>query len=106
MSSGDDREPGPARRALFQDVPYILDILWRRTEFKANRIGRVDFEKSHELLTRPAWLSGVFILYVLVCAFAVFGPTLDAMCSVDSTDFARNFRVVIIGVLVLTALWI
>ena len=49
MSSGHDREPGPARRALFQDVPYILDSLWRRMEFKANRIGRVDFEKTHEL---------------------------------------------------------
>jgi hypothetical protein len=106
MSSGDDMEPGPARRALFQDVPYILDSLWRRMEFKANRIGRVDFEKTHELLPRPAWLSGVFILYVLVCTFSVFGPTLDAMCSVDSTDFARNFRVVIIAVLLLTALWI
>jgi hypothetical protein len=106
MSNGNGRGPGPARRALFQDVPYILDSLWRRTEFKANRIGHVDFENTHALVLRPAWLSGAFILYVLVSVYCVFGPTLDAMCSVDSTDFARNFRVVIVVVLALAALWV
>jgi len=106
MSNGSRREPGAARRALFQDVPYILDSLWRRTEFKANRIGSVDYEKTHLLVPRAAWLSGAFILYVLVSAYCIFGPTLDAMCSVDSTGFARNFRLVIIGVLGLMGLWV
>src|SRR3954467_11933017 len=106
MSNGSRREPGAARRAVFQDVPYILDSLWRRTEFRANRLGRGEFETTHELRPRSAWLSGIFILYVLVSAYCVFGPTLDAMCSVDSTDFAKNFRFVIVGVPVVTGIWI
>jgi hypothetical protein len=52
------KAPGPLRRALFQDVPYILDSLWRWTEFRANRIGTVDFQGEHRFRLRPAWLSG------------------------------------------------
>ena len=92
MSTGKDKPPGPIRRAVFQDVPHILDSLWRRAEFVTNRIGQVDLAKKHELEVRAPWLSGAFALYVLVCAFTVFGPTLDAMCTVDSTAFANLFR--------------
>lgn len=110
MSEADSKEPGAARRALFQDVPFILDSLWSRAEFKANRIGVVRFEEKEGvergLAVRSPWLSGVFVLYILVCAFSVFGPTLDAMCSVDSTDFALNSRRMIMGVLALAAAWL
>jgi len=92
MSIGKPKGPGALRRALFQDVPHILDSLWRGAEFKLNRIGSVDLSLPHELDVRPAWMSAAFVLYVLVCVFAVFGPTLDAMCSVDSADFAKTFR--------------
>ena len=45
------KPPGPIRRALFQDVPYILDSLWRRTEFRLHRIdGTVEY--SYRFLIR------------------------------------------------------
>ena len=91
--------PGPVCQALFQEVPFILDSLWRHGEFRASRIGTVDYLGKGDLKLRAAWMSGTFIMFVLLCTFAVFGPTLDAMCSVENIDFARGSRAV--GALVL-----
>ncbi|HEY6126501.1 MAG TPA: hypothetical protein VIV63_17740, partial [Steroidobacteraceae bacterium] len=84
--------PGPMRRALFQDVPYILDSIWRRSEFDLHRLGKVSLDDPHALVLRPAWMCMAFILYVFVGLFAVFGPTLDAMCSVADAGFAGSAR--------------
>jgi hypothetical protein len=84
--------PGPIRRALFQDVPFILDSIWRRSEFDLHRVGRVSLDSPNALELRPAWLCMAFVLYVLVSLFAVFGPTLDAMCSVADFGFAGAVR--------------
>src|SRR4051812_33586279 len=88
----DRRQPGALRRALFQDVPYILDSLWRWGEFRINRIGTVQFEDPHRFVLRPAWQCGAFGLYGLMCLFAVFGPTWDAICSLHGFNFATSIR--------------
>ena len=84
--------PGALRRALFQDVPYILDSLWRWGEFRLNRLGTVQFEDPHAFVPRPAWKCGAFGLYALVCVFAVFGPTWDALCSLGGFGFITHVR--------------
>jgi hypothetical protein len=86
------RPPGPLRRALFLDVPYILDSLWRWTEFRANRLGTVEFDAPHRFVLRPAWQSGAFGLFALLSLFAIFGPTWDAICSLGGYEFAVGAR--------------
>jgi hypothetical protein len=100
------KPPGPLRRALFQDVPYILDSLWRWTEFRANRIGTVDFEGEHHFRLRPAWLCGGFALFVLMASFAVFGPTWDALCSLRGSVFAAHARNVVSALLYVAAFYL
>jgi hypothetical protein len=95
--------PGPLGQALFQEVPFILDSLWRHGEFRLNRLGTVDYAGKGELRLRPGWMNGAFIMYVFVATFAVFGPTLDAMCSVENVAFAHTFRLISAGVLYLVA---
>jgi hypothetical protein len=87
--------PGALRRALFQDVPYILDSLWRWGEFRANRLGTVQFEDPHGYVLRPAWKCSSFLLYALVCVFSIFGPTWDALCSLRGFGFASNMRSIV-----------
>ncbi len=84
--------PGALRRALFQDVPYILDSLWRWGEFRINRLGVVGFEAPHHYKMRPAWQCGAFLLWALMSLFAVFGPTWDALCSLHGYDFVNDVR--------------
>src|SRR5262245_16366198 len=86
------RQPGALRRALFQDVPYILDSLWRWGEFRINRIGTVQFDDPHRFMFRPAWQCYAFILFVLMGLFAIFGPTWDALCSLRGFGFATTAR--------------
>jgi hypothetical protein len=102
MSQKDDPGVGPVRRALFQDVPVILDSLWRRWEFNINRVGLVGLADPHEFALRRGWMNSAFILYVFVGAFAVLGPTLDALCSTDSPGYAKHFRTTL-GTLLLIA---
>jgi hypothetical protein len=101
-----EKPPGPLRRALFQDVPYILDSLWRWGEFRANRLGSVGFEDPHDFSLRPAWLSGAFFLYVLMCLFAVLGPTWDALCAFRGFEFANSVRTLTSALLYLLAIWV
>jgi len=86
---------GPLRRALFLDVPYILDSLWRKAEFKCYRLGSVNLAEPHELVLRPAWQCGAFVLFVIMCWFAVFGPTADALCALAGDAFATRVRGVV-----------
>lgn len=90
-------------QALFQQVPLILDSLWRHGEFRANRLGSVDFKGAGQLKVRPAWMNGAFAMFVFVSTFAIFGPTLDAMCSVEDVDFARWIRVIAAALLIIVA---
>jgi hypothetical protein len=97
---------GPLRRALFQDVPYILDSLWRWGEFRVNRLGTVGFETPHDYRLRPAWQSGAFLLFALMCLFAVLGPTWDALCALRGVAFAASVRTLMSVLLYLLAAWI
>ncbi|MEO8061931.1 MAG: patatin-like phospholipase family protein [Pseudomonadota bacterium] len=88
------KDPSAFLRAAFQQVPYGLDSLWRWTEFRANRIGRVAFDSPHAFRLRPAWKCSAFILFSLFAWFAVLGPTPDAFCSLAGFEFANQVRVV------------
>ena len=94
------------RRALFQDVPYILDSLWRWVEFRTNRLGIVQFDEPHGYVLRPAWQSGAFVLFALMCLFAIFGPTSDALCAARGIEFANNIRIIVSSLLLSAALMI
>jgi len=95
--------PGALRSALFLDVPYILDSLWRWGEFRANRLGTVEFDDPHNYVLRPAWQSGAFALFALMCLFAIFGPTSDALCALRGSNFAATIRVIVSAVLIVGA---
>ena len=97
--------PGALRRALFQDVPYILDSLWRWGEFRLNRLGSVQFEEPHAYVPRAAWKCGAFGLYALVCVFAIFGPTWDALCALGGFGFITHVRNVTSLLLFVAAAW-
>jgi hypothetical protein len=96
-------EPGPIRRALFQQVPYILDSIWRHSEFALHRVGRVGFDAPNPLQLRPGWMSVSFVMYALVGLFAIFGPTLDALCSLADIGFTANVRAVVSTILLIVA---
>jgi hypothetical protein len=83
---------GAFKRAFFQAVPYGLDSLWRWTEFRTNRLGRIAYDSPHAFNLRPAWKSSAFLLYALVAWFTVLGPTPDAFCSLAGFDFANKVR--------------
>lgn len=100
------REPGALRRALFLDVPYILDSLWRWSEFRLNRLGSVEFDEPHRFVMKPAWQSGTFLLFALMSLFAVFGPTSDALCAARGFKFANNIRQIVSFLLIFAALWL
>ncbi|HUI63021.1 MAG TPA: hypothetical protein VLX90_22525, partial [Steroidobacteraceae bacterium] len=77
------KEPGPIREALFLDVPYIIDSMFRWAEFRASRVGVVDFEHDPKcFIRRSPWNWPFFWLYLLITVFLIFGPTLRALCGV------------------------
>lgn len=83
---------GSFRRALFQDVPLVLDSLWRQWEFKVNRVGLVDLSGDHELIQRSGISNWAFLLFIAVSFFVIFGPTLDAMCTPDDAETVHTIR--------------
>jgi hypothetical protein len=82
----------PLARGLLQEVPYVLDRLWRHADFRVNRIGHVALEGRRRLVLTPAWRHGVLLMWAVMSAFAVFGPTTDAWCSMFGTESAAEAR--------------
>ena len=77
------KEPGPIREALFLDVPYIIDSMFRWGEFRASRVGVVDFERDpSRFIRRSPWNWPFFWLYLVITVFLIFGPTLRGLCGV------------------------
>lgn len=71
--------------ALFRDVPYIIDSVWRRTEFVVNR--EVNYVAAKDsaparLEERAWWSKPPFPYFLITLVFIAFGPTLDMLCSV------------------------
>jgi hypothetical protein len=98
------KPPGALRTALFLDVPYILDSLWRWGEFRVNRLGSVEFEEPHGYTLKPPWKSGAFVLFAIVCLFAIFGPTADALCALRGSNFVATARGILSLLLLILAL--
>lgn len=65
--------------ALFLDIPYIVDSVARRAEYKLNRL-----HLPHKLPNRPLkhYLARPsFVLLFVVLVFAAYGPTFSSLCS-------------------------
>ncbi len=74
-------------RALYLDLPYILDSIWRRAEFDVNRWFRYTVTAAAggvevQVIRRPYLRLLPFWLYVIVLVFVAYGPTFDSLCSV------------------------
>ncbi len=68
-------------RAAFSDVPYILDSIWRRMEFEAYRIGRINLIAPHKFTNEHAVPWPFFGAYLVIASFIVFGPTFTTLCN-------------------------
>ena len=73
--------------ALYLDLPYIVDSIWRRTEFNVNRWFRYTVVRQGEavavdLTERPFVVLPQYWLFPVVLLFVAYGPTFDALCSV------------------------
>jgi hypothetical protein len=68
-------------RAAFSDVPYILDSIWRRMEFEAYRVGRINLIKPHTFTKEHAIPWPFFATYLVISSFIVFGPTFTTLCN-------------------------
>jgi Patatin-like phospholipase len=81
--------------ALFRDVPYVLDSVWRNAEFRANRAGELALTPdAREFKIRAATCSAVafarspvFVQFAFVAVFYCFGPTFDTFCTLLREDF-------------------
>lgn len=78
-----DTRSGPTAEGFFLDVPFVLDSLFRWSEYRANRVGHVEVADAAAppmwVNDRP-WRSPAFALYIAVSVFLVFGPTFDSLC--------------------------
>jgi hypothetical protein len=94
--------------AVYLDVAYILDSLWRRVEFNVNRYFRYtvseapDHGRQISISARPQWQLPRQWLFAIVVVFAAYGPTLDALCSVTGPAGMRAARYAL-GILCLLA---
>ena len=73
--------------ALYLDLPYIVDSIWRRAEFNVNRWFRYTVVRQGEavavdLTERPFVVLPQYLLFPVVLLFVAYGPTFDALCSV------------------------
>jgi Patatin-like phospholipase len=87
--------------ALFLDVPYVLDSVWRKTEFAANRAGTLSLTQTGSFLLRePAW-TPLGALFVLITIYFCFGPTFESLCTVAGTSgftvIRRLFGLAVLG---------
>src|SRR5215211_6570851 len=83
-----------ACKALFLDVPYIVDSFVRHADYGVNRLH--DYAIGPEGGSRPVARRFValpmFTLFALVLVFAAYGPTQSALCGVigqSATDAMR-----------------
>lgn len=76
--------------AFFHDVPAIVDSIWRRNEFLANR----EFEYSTDaaglpVKERSSWRKPHFLFFALTLVFVAYGPTLTGFCSLAPQTWSR-----------------
>lgn len=114
--------PKPFRRffcqlaeALYLDAAYILDSVWRRAEFNANRyflysvrppspeVASPGAGVQVQLTPRPQWKLPRFWLFAAVIVFVAYGPTLDSFCSVLGSRGMERARLALGATLLLAA---
>ena len=61
-------------QAVFLDVPYVLDSLWRRSEFNRNRLGVLNIEGAGTFVPRALFETPFAILFSALMVFFGFGP--------------------------------
>ncbi|HTD58300.1 MAG TPA: hypothetical protein VK672_05345, partial [Solirubrobacteraceae bacterium] len=81
MATAKPAKPCAVTQAAFSDVPYILDSIWRRMEFEAYRVGRINLIKPHRFTNEHAVPWPYFATYLVISSFIVFGPTFTTVCN-------------------------
>jgi hypothetical protein len=85
-------------KAVCLDLPYIVGSVWRHTEYDANRLFSYQIAQTADgrigvsLAPRPYNRSPAFWFFLLTLAFAAYGPTFDAWCSIVGATGMRNTR--------------
>lgn len=71
-------------RALFLDVPYLIDSIWRRLDFRLNR--EFDYHlvpaEVGRLQPRPSWRRPLFWFFAITVVFVGYGPVWGGLCTV------------------------
>lgn len=67
-------------KALFIDVPYLIDSAARRADFRVHR--EYDYTDAGELSIRAFWKRPSFWFFVIMVGFLSYGPTPDGLCTV------------------------
>jgi hypothetical protein len=92
MATAKPAKPCALTQAAFSDVPYILDSIWRRMEFEAYRVGRINLIKPHRFTKEHAVPWPFFAAYLVISSFIVFGPTFTTVCNSFGWWGAVTFR--------------
>ncbi|HEU0202907.1 MAG TPA: hypothetical protein VFR86_21065, partial [Burkholderiaceae bacterium] len=78
-------------RALFLDVPFLIDSVWRRLDFRFNseyRYRCLGVPGGGALEQRPPWQRSMFWFFALTVVFVAYGPVWDGLCTVFVPPFA------------------
>jgi hypothetical protein len=82
-------------QAVFLDVPYVLDSLWRRSEFNRNRLGELNIAGAGTFVPRALFETPFAILFSALMVFFCFGPTLNSVCAATNGDWVAALRAVL-----------
>jgi Patatin-like phospholipase len=83
-------------KALFLDVPSLIDTVWRRTEYAVSAACDYRPGPNPKIAVRPFYKEAPFWLFAITVFFVSYGPTWSGMCAtlpVAFTDFIREYFV-------------
>jgi len=73
-------------KALFLDVPFLIDSAWRRLEYRAHAECRfkpgVAPAPQPQITLRPFWRKPPFWLFAITVFFVSYGPTWGGLCAI------------------------
>src|SRR5262249_50309198 len=102
---GRTMKPSVLREAMFSDVPYILDSIWRWMEFKAYRIGFVIATGTrHPFVIQNTTPLPFLLAFAVISSMVVFGPTFTTRCQGLGFTLAEWVRRIAGAGLILVAL--
>ena len=85
---------GPAK-ALFLDIPSLIDSAWRRIEYSAS--GECNYQPgaggAPVITLRPFWTKPPFLFFAITVFFVSYGPTWGGLCAIAPkavTDVLRQ----------------